>query len=246
MPEPGARMPASSDPRHIVVTGASSGVGAAAARLLAGPDRRLWLLARRADRLRPLAEALRREGCAAEALPCDVADAAAVACAFERIGSRVDVLVNAAGLPAGGIEAAAAETIAAVVMVNLVGTMLCAREAARRMLPGGTIVNLGSLCVRIRDGGASLYVATKLGVAGFTDAFRKEVAPRGIRVVLLNPGQIASGMVTETEDGKRAAVAREAMLTPLEVAEAIRYCIELPDRVAVTEIELRPRGQAGL
>ncbi len=72
------------------------------------------------------------------------------------------------------------------------------------------------------------------------------MAPRNIRVVLLNPGQIASGMVTETAAEKRAAVAREAMLTPEEVAEAIRYCVELPGRVVVTEMELRPRGQSGL
>ena len=86
----------------------------------------------------------------------------------------------------------------------------------------------------------------RAGVAGFTDAHRKELAPRGIRVVLLNPGQIASGMVTETGNEKRAAVAREAMLTPDEVAAAIRHCIEFADRIVVTEMELRPRGQAGL
>ena len=229
-----------------VITGASSGVGAAAARLLARPDRHLWLLARRAESLHALAEALRRDNCSATALPCDVADPAAGAQASNPSGDRGEGLGNAAARPAGDVANSAPALIARVVMVNLVGTMLCAREAAARMGSGGTIVNLGSLCNRVRDNGASLYVATKAGVAGFTDSLRKEVAPRGIRVVLLNPGQIASGMVTETEDEKRAAGAREAMLTPEEVAAAIRHCIELPDRIVVTEMELRPRGQAGL
>ena len=98
----------------------------------------------------------------------------------------------------------------------------------------------------VRDGGASLYVAAKLGVAGFTDAFRKELAPRGIRVILVNPGQIASGMVTETEAEKQAAVDREAMLTAEEVAQAIRFCLQQPGRVVITEMEVRPRGQSFL
>lgn len=221
-------------------------MGAASARLLAGPGRRLWLLAKRGEMLDAVARDVRDAGAQAEALPCDLADAAAVARAFERVGPRVDVLVNAAALPANTVAAAEPAEIVRVMAVNLVGTMLCAREAALRMPAGGTILNVGSLCVRLRDGGASLYVAAKLGVAGFTDAFRKEMAPRNIRVVLLNPGQIASGMVTETAAEKRAAVAREAMLTPEEVAEAIRYCVELPGRVVVTEMELRPRGQSGL
>ncbi len=232
---------------RCVVTGASSGVGAATARVLAMPGRRVWLLARRAEPLEETARAVRAAGAEATAIVCDVADPEAVARAFTVVGPELDVLVNAAALPAGTVAAADAAEIARVVAVNLVGTMLCAREAAARMQAGrGTIVNVGSLCVRLRDGGASLYVAAKLGVAGFTDAFRKEVAHAGIRVVLVNPGQIASGMVTETPEQREAAVRREAMLTPEEVADAIRLCVELPDRVALTELELRPRGQARL
>ena len=105
---------------------------------------------------------------------------------------------------------------------------------------------MGSLCIRLRDGGASLYVAAKLGVDGFTDALRKELAPHGIRVMIVNPGQIASGMVTETPSQRADAVAREAMLTPEEVAGAIAYCVGLPERVVVTALEMRPRGQSGL
>ena len=230
----------------IVVTGASSGVGAATARLLAAPGRRVLLLARRAAALEAVAADIRAAGGVAEAVPCDVADAAAVERAFSRTGPNLTALVNAAGLPAGTVAEASPEEIARVIGTMLVGTMLCARAAAARMQAGSSIVNVGSLCVRVRDGGASLYVAAKLGVAGFTDAFRKELAPRGIRVILVNPGQIASGMVTETEAEKQAAVDREAMLTAAEVAQAIRFCLQQPGRVVITELEVRPRGQSFL
>ncbi len=233
---------------EIMVTGASSGVGAAAAVALASPGRRLWLLARRPEALEVTAAAVRTAGAEAAVLPCDVADPAAVMRAFATVGARLDVLVNAAALPANDVPGTPSEKIAQVVAVNLTGLMLCAREAVLRMRPArsGTIVNLGSLCVRVKDAGASLYVATKLGVAGFTDSLRKEVAADGIRVVLLNPGQIASGMVTETPEERSRMVEQEKMLTPEEVAEAIRYCVELPERVVVTEMELRPRAQSGL
>ncbi len=230
----------------VVITGASSGVGAACARALASPERHLFLLARRESLLQSVAEIVRQSGGEATSIACDLADPTAIARAFAAIGPKVDILINAAAQPATTVSAADAAENASVIAVNLVATMICAREAALRMTSGSTIVNIGSLCVRLRDGGASLYVTSKLGVAGFTDSFRKELAPRGIRVVLINPGQIASGMVTETEAEKRDAVEREAMLTSDEVADAVRYCIMLPARVVVTELELRPRGQSHL
>ncbi len=122
-------------------------MGAASARLLAGPGRRLWLLAKRGEMLDAVARDVRDAGAQAEALPCDLADAAAVARAFERVGPRVDVLVNAAALPANTVAAAEPAEIMRVMAVNLVGAMLCAREAALRMPAGGTILNVGSLCV---------------------------------------------------------------------------------------------------
>ncbi len=233
---------------EIVITGASDGVGAAAAIALASPGRRFWLLARRLDHLAETAAAVTRLGAEAETIICDIGDRQAVEQGFARIGGRIDVLINAAALPAGSVASAGPAEILQVINTNLIGTMLCAREAGQRMQAAGrgTIVNIGSLCVRVKDNGASLYVAAKLGVAGFTDAFRKEMAPHGIRVMLINPGQIASGMVTETPEQKRQAVEAEAMLTPAEVAEVIRYAVDLPERVVLTELELRPRGQSYL
>ena len=233
---------------HYVITGASSGVGSATACALAAPGRMIWLLARRQAQLEMTARRVGEAGGQAQCLICDVGDASAVREAFASIGPRVDVLVNAAALPAGTVCDADPVEIARIISVNLVGTLLCAREAAARMRPvgRGTILNVGSLCMRVRDGGASLYVAAKLGVGGFTDALRKELAPHGIRVIIVNPGQIASGMVTETLAQRSVAVDREAMLTPEEVADAIAYCIGLPDRVVITELEIRPRGQSWL
>lgn len=233
--------------KRIVITGASGGVGAALARLLASECASVALIARRADRIEALAEEL---GGNAIALPTDVSDPAQVAAAFARIDQTwggLDVLVNNAALPANNVFDTPVEEWHAIIGVNLVGYMVCAREAALRMKgTGGHIVNVGSLCVRVLDKGCDLYVASKMGVQGFTDSFRKEVAPDDILVTMVHPGQIASEMVTECAADKAKAVTNETMLAPEDVAEAIAYCLSRPRRVAVTEIEVRPRGQMGL
>lgn len=205
------------------------------------------LIARRTDRIEALAEEL-GEDCLA--VTADVSDPAAVAAAFRRIDaewSGLDALVNNAALPANSAFDTPVEAWQGIIGVNLLGYMYCAREAALRMKgAGGHIVNVGSLCVRVLDQGCDLYVASKMGVQGFTDSFRKEVAPDDILVTMVHPGQIASEMVTEGPEAKARAIAAETMLAPEDVAEAIAYCLSRPRRMAVTEMELRPRGQMGL
>lgn len=233
--------------KRIAITGASGGVGAALARLLAPECASVALIARRADRIEALAEEL---GDGAIALPADVSDPAQVAAAFRRIQEEwggLDALVNNAALPANNVFDTPVEEWQTIVGVNLLGYMYCAREAAALMTEGGGhIVNVGSLCVRVLDKGCDLYVASKMGVQGFTDSFRKEVAPRDILVTMVHPGQIASEMVSEGSEAKARAVLEETMLAPEDVAETIAYCLSRPRRVAITEIEVRPRGQIGL
>ena len=233
--------------KRIAITGASGGVGAALARLLASECASVALIARRADRIEALAEEL---GNGTIALPTDVSDPAQVAAAFARIDAEwggLDVLVNNAALPANSAFDTPVEAWQTIVGVNLLGYMYCAREAALRMRgTGGHIVNVGSLCVRVLDKGCDLYVASKMGVQGFTDSFRKEVAPDDVLVTMVHPGQIASEMVSEGAEAKAKAVLEETMLAPEDVAEAIAYCLSRPRRVAITELEVRPRGQIGL
>ena len=233
--------------RRIMVTGASGGVGAALVRLLVAEGDRVALVARRTARIEALAAEL---GERALALTADVSDPAQVAEAFRRIDAEwggLDVLVNNAALPANNVFNTPVEQWQAILGVNLLGYLYCAREAAERMKgEGGHIVNVGSLCVRVLDNGCDLYVASKVGVQGFTDSFRKEVAGDGIMVTLVHPGQIASEMVTENGQEKAHAVSEGSMLHPKDVAETIAFCLSRPRNVAISEIEVRPRGQMGL
>jgi len=179
-----------------LVTGASSGIGAATARLFAAEGAELALLARRPGPLSAIAQEL---GDGAITLPADVADSAqvaeAVAAAASRFG-RIDVVVNCAGtLFAGRVEETDDAAWRRQLEVNLSGTFFVSREAAPRIPIGGSIVNLGSELSVMGMAMYAGYCASKAGVIGLTKALAAELAP-DVRVNAICPGPVDTPMLT--------------------------------------------------
>lgn len=211
----------------VVVTGASSGIGAATARELAGQGHRLVLAARRADRLAALAEEL---GAGAEvlAVPTDVTDPQQVDAlaeqAVERFG-RIDVWINNAGVGQGRpwFEVPP-EDLRRMVDTNLTSVILGGQAAVRRMLPQGSghIINVASVAGHV--GVSGIYSATKFGVRGHSEAARRELAPYGIRVSIVSPGFVRTEM-TEKNPLR--------MPGPEVIALAIARLIQRPRREVV-------------
>lgn len=191
------------DGRVVVITGASSGLGAGFARALSSAGATVVLAARRKERLEALAEELRSRGGTASTVACDVADpescAAMVRAAMEEHG-RVDVLVNNAGLgTAVPALKESPEQFRSVVDVNLNGAFWAAKECAAVMGPGSSIVNVASV-LGLTAGFApqAAYSATKAAVMGLTrDLASQWGSRRGIRVNSLAPGYFASEMTDE-------------------------------------------------
>lgn len=182
----------------VIVTGASSGIGAHIARQLAPRVAVLVLVARRKERLDALADELRTTTTVVEVRPCDLSEPAAVeelARDVQAAHGRVDVLVNNAGLGDIGLfeESDPAKNLL-MIQVNVVGlTML-----SRAVLPGmvargkGGILNISSGFGLVSSPGFAAYVGTKHYVSGFTEALRSELGGTGVRVVQVCPGPVAT------------------------------------------------------
>jgi NADP-dependent 3-hydroxy acid dehydrogenase YdfG len=237
--------------RTAVVTGASSGIGAATARALAGAGARLALGARRVERLEGLAGEL---GADHLALPLDVTDAASsqefVTTAGSALG-RLDVLVNNAGLALGRTSIAEGDDDDDRVMfeTNVLGLVRMTRLCLPLMEDGrGHIVNLGSWAGREAYPQGGMYVGSKYAVRALTYVLRKELVGR-IRVSTVDPGMVGDTEFSDVRFGgdeeKKAGVYRGVdYLPPADVADCILWVVTRPAHMNVDEIVLKPLQQA--
>jgi short-subunit dehydrogenase len=214
---------------HAVITGASSGIGAALARELHGAGARVTLVARGGARLSALAETLGRERC--RVVVCDLAysptgwiDEA------ERV-APIDVFVNNAGVQAAGPFALSDDDIGQrLLAVNLLAPVALTRAILPHMLArgSGVIVNVSSLAACVPLAGMARYVAAKAGLAAFSEALRAEVAGLGVHVLTVYPGPIDNGSTQETyEVYGRASIAGNLPVGRADaLARAIHRAIE--------------------
>ncbi len=231
------------------MTGASSGIGEATARLLAQKGYNVVLAARREDRLKSLAAEL---GEGALAVPTDVTDPAAcealVSRAVEHFGS-VDVLVANAGLGLyGSIPDGDPEDWRRMFEVNVLGVLHTTRAAVRHMLDRGSgdIVIVSSLAGRrVPAADGTVYAATKHALTAVAEGLRMDVSARGVRVMNVEPGLVRTEF-PESTSGSADEYYAHREFSPLEaedVAAAILYAVEQPPRVSISEIIVRPTEQ---
>ena len=186
-----------------IVTGASSGIGAATARELGRRGAAVVLAARRADALEAQARTIREAGAEAMAIPTDVADATQVTLLVDRTVARfgrVDVLVNNAGASwSRPLASSHPDEITGLLEVNLLGAMLLTRAVLAGMLERrhGAIISVGSLSGRVAM--EPLYSATKYGLRGFSLALRRQLAGSGVSASLVSPGKVRTAMTRDIQ-----------------------------------------------
>jgi NAD(P)-dependent dehydrogenase (short-subunit alcohol dehydrogenase family) len=235
--------------RAAIVTGASSGIGLAIARMLGEEGYALTIAARRPDKLAAAAEGLRAEGFEVQdvAAPLSEEEAvrAVVAAHQERYG-RLDVLVNNAGVgigaPVADIEA---KRVDMQLDVNMRAMILFYREAVGLLRAAAAehrnalVINTSSISGKRGQAWLSVYSATKAGVIGFTEAMNKELESEGIKSTALCPAFVDTPM---TEFAKAGGVAAEAMIRPQEIAEAARLLLKLSPACRIPEIVFERPG----
>ena len=240
--------------RVALVTGASSGIGAATARVLAAAGADVAIVARRADRLAALAREIEAQGVRACAIVADLAredDNRRIVSETESAFGRVDILVNNAGVMLlAPVATASADDWRRMLDLNVLGLMVSSQAVLQGMRKrrDGHIVNISSTAGRIANANVSGYAATKFGVVAFSESLRKEVYKDNIRVSVIEPGAVATELREHIPDAatKQALDAwAEAMrqLQPEDIAQAVLYCVTQPAHVNVNEILIRPTDQ---
>ncbi|GGF51897.1 oxidoreductase [Marmoricola endophyticus] len=235
--------------RLAVVTGASSGIGAATARALAGDGFEVVCAARREDRVRALAEEI-----GGRAVACDVTDAEDVAALADAVGGSLDVLVNNAGgaFDQATVAEADIDTWRAMYEVNVLGTVRVTQALLPALIASGNglVVQTGSTAGRVAYEGGGGYTAAKHGVNVVNETLRLELVDQPVRFTEIAPGMVRTeefskvrfGGDQDKYDAVYAGVAEP--LVAEDVAEAIRWVTSLPHHVSIDELVMRPKAQA--
>jgi len=237
----------------VVITGASSGLGEAAARLLADEGATVVLGARREDRLRALTDELTRRGDKALAIPTDVSRRDQVRRlvdgAVEAYG-RIDVLINNAGvMPLSPLDRLKVDEWDRMIDVNLKGVLygIAAALPHMRQRKSGHIINVSSVAGhKVRAGGA-VYAATKHAVRALSEGLRQEVKPYNIRTTVISPGVVLSELPNAASEPDVSANLRKMYddlgIPPESFARAVVFAMSQPEDVDVNEILFRPTRQ---
>ena len=240
-----------------LVTGASSGIGAATAAALAGQGAAVALVARRADRLAEVAAGIKDQGGTALVLECDITDERQAAGAVERTVAelgRLDTLINNAGVMLLGpvVDAPLAEW-QQMVQLNVLGLLYCAHAALPHLLRAATseprqvadMVNISSVAGRAARNGNGVYSLTKYGIGAFSESLRQEVTRRYVRVSLVEPGATATELASHNRPEVLQAIRSQfgQTMSAEDIAGAITYIVTRPRHVAVNEMLIRPTEQ---
>lgn len=241
------------DGKVVVITGASSGLGEAAARHLAALGAKLVLGARRMDRIAALADELTAAGGAAIAVETDVTDRAQVerlvAAAVDAHG-RIDVILNNAGLMAHSpLERVKVEDWDRMIDVNLKGVLYGIAAALPHMIrqKSGHIINVSSIAGHKVNPNGAVYAMTKHGVRALSEGLRQEMVPHNIRTTIVSPGAVATELPLSITEPDIAAGVQEfyakTAIPAASFARVVAFAMSQPEDVDINEILFRPTAQ---
>jgi NADP-dependent 3-hydroxy acid dehydrogenase YdfG len=239
--------------RIVLITGATSGIGAATARLLAKNNFKLILCGRRAERLKAMADEL-KSSTEIHILTFDVRDQQATARVIQSLPAdwkNIDVLINNAG-NAHGLDPIQTGTIAdwdAMIDINVKGLLYVSKE----IIPGmtdrkqGHIINIGSIAGKEVYPNGNVYCASKFAVDALTKGMRMDLNPFGIKVTGIHPGLVETefSVVRFKGDEEKAATVYKGLepLKPEDIADVILYTIKAPAHVVLADITIFPTAQ---
>ncbi|GAB1542347.1 SDR family NAD(P)-dependent oxidoreductase [Scytonema sp. NUACC21] len=239
----------------VLITGASSGIGAACAKLFANAGAKLILAARRLERLQELVETLDTTSVEVHLLQLDVRDVTAVESAISSLPPSwydIDILINNAGLSRGldKVHEASIQDWEEMIDTNVKGLLYLTRYVVPGMVSRdrGHVVNIGSIAGHQTYPGGNVYCATKAAVKAITEGLKQDLLGTSIRVSSVDPGMVETEFseVRFHGDTERAKKVYQGVtpLTPNDIADVVLFCVTRPAHVNINEVILMPVDQA--
>ena len=240
--------------RRAIITGGTTGIGRAIAVMLAREGASVFIGGSDPQHLEDALADIRAVGQGSggrgDGMTLDLSEADNVGRFFaagEAALGRVDIAVANAAVAATGLSDMDEPALRYAIGLNFTAYLLSAHAALARMWDAGDIVLIGSMSAHVLGPGSTVYAGIKAGIAGFAEALRRELGPKGIRVALVEPGKTGSDMQKPDipDDEQRRMIAEETMLAAEDIAAGVRFLLTQPRRSVVQQMVIVPRAQAG-
>lgn len=231
------------------ITGGTTGIGRAIAILLASEGVRVFIAGRDEGHLADALADIRAVG-EGDGLALDFAEGDNAKRFVDQAKSnfgRLDIVVVNAAISAGALSETSQADLRYAIATDFTAYLLTAHAAVEALGKTGDIVFIGSMSAHVLGASSTIYAGIKYGIQGFSEALRRELGPKGIRVSNVEPGLTGSDMqYPETPaDEQRQQIAEETMLRAEDIAVAVHYILTQPNRAVVQQLTITPRGEGG-
>ena len=232
--------------RRAIISGGTTGIGRAIAVLLASEGVKVFICGHDAGQLADALVRIREVG-EGDGIVVDLADPNNVLTFFDAAEAYlggIDVAVINAAVGAGGLTQMSEPELRYAIALDFTAYLLSAHAAASRMKPVSDLVLMGSMSAHVLGPSSTVYAGIKAGIAGFSEALRRELGPKGIKVSLIEPGKVGSNMqYPDVPDEKqRAMIAADEMLRGEDIAVGVHYLLTQPTRTVVQQLTIVPRA----
>lgn len=233
--------------RRVAITGGATGIGRAIAVLLASEGARIFICGRNPDHLADALARIREVG-EGDGVATDLAEPDNVSRFFSDAADALgglDVAVINAAIPAEGISDMSEANLRYAIATDFTAYLLSAHAAVEALKDHGDIVLIGSMAAHTLGPGSTVYAGIKLGIQGFSEALRRELGPKGIKVSLIEPGKTGADFQYPDipADKQREMIHEESMLRAEDIAVGVQYVLTQPNRTVVQQLTIAPREQ---
>lgn len=235
--------------KRVAITGGTTGIGRAIAVLLASEGAKVFICGRNADYLDDALARIREVG-EVDGVITELSDPDNVLAFFQQASDYLggmDVAVVNAAVAAGGLSEISEPDLRYAIAVDFTAYLLSAHAAVAALDGEGDIILVGSMSAHVLGPSSTVYAGIKAGIAGFSEALRRELGPKGIKVGLIEPGKTGSNMQLPDiqPDEQRKMIRAEESLRAEDIAVGVLYMLTQPRRAVVQQLTITPRALEG-